>query len=244
MSTLLDSLTKPSVTNEPPTDQELSRSNIAVIVVVIFALFLGYGIRNNAVNASRSVELGEGLPTIRIPSNWISGSSEETLLHARNPRTSSAFNAEVSVATRPLAAGEDARAARTALSLQRTQDLLRYRELTVDRVMVNGEEGLLVTYAYVADPTREQGASAPPVVVQAQDLIFPSSDNQVVIVTVAADAAAWEEQQADFDLIFDSLNVDILETDLRGTVEEDTVEEGTVEEGAAEENTVEEGGEQ
>lgn len=219
MTTLLNSLTKPSVTNEPPTEQELSRSNIAVIITVIFALFLGFGIRNNAISSSRTINLGEGLPTISIPSNWISGAGEGMLMRARNPRSSSAFNAEVSVTLRPLAAGEDARAARTALSLQRTRELLRYRELSVERVTVRGIDGLLVTYAYVADPTREQGASAPPVVVEAQDLIFPVGNNQAMIVTVAADAAVWDERQADFGLIFNSLNVDILETDLRGEVE-------------------------
>jgi hypothetical protein len=220
MTTWLNSLTKPSVTNEPPTEKELSRIDIAVIVTVIFALFLGFGISNNARYASRTVELGEGMPAIRIPANWISGSSEESLLHARNPRSSSAFNAELTVTTRPLAAGEDARAARTAIGLQHTQNLLRYRELTVERVTVNGAEGLLVTYAYVADPTREQGAIAPPVVVQAQDLIFPTSDNQAAIVTITADSATWDGQQAAIDLIYDSLNVDVIETDLRGELEE------------------------
>ncbi len=220
MTSLLNSLTTPSVTNEPPTDKELSRIDIAVIITVIFALFLGYGIRNNARNASRTVDLGAGMPAMRIPSNWISGAAEDVILRARNPRTSSAFNTEVTVATRPLAAGEDALAARTAVALQRTRDLLRYRELGVERVTVDGQPGILVTYAYVADPTREQGATAPPVVVQAQDLFFVSGDGQAVIVTVAADAAAWDAQQAAINLIFDSLNVDILETDLRSEVEE------------------------
>jgi hypothetical protein len=119
-----------------------------------------------------------------------------------------------------LPVGEDATAARTVLGLQRTQELLRYRELSVDNVTVGDVEGLLVTYAYVADPTREQGALAPPVVVQAQDLIFPSGENQAMVVTIAADAATWDDEQAAVDLIFDSLNVEIQETDLRGEFEE------------------------
>lgn len=221
MTSLLNSLTTPSVTNEPPTQKELRRVDIAVIVTVIFALFLGFGIGNNARNASRTIELGEGLPTIQIPSNWITGASEGMIMRARNPRTSSAFNTELTITTRPLAVGEDFRTARTAVSLQRTQNLLRYRELSVERVTVNGEDGLLVTYAYVADPTREQGAIAPPVVVQAQDLIFNSGDNQAMVVTIAADAAAWDRQQAAIDLIYDSLNVRFIETDLRGDLEED-----------------------
>jgi hypothetical protein len=220
MSTWLTSLSKPSVTNEPPSEGELRRIDWAVIIAVIFALFLGFGIRNNAIGASRTVELGEGLPSIKVPNNWITGQPEGLLLQARNPRSPSIFNAQLSVMTRSLPSGEDARGARTALALQRSQALLRYRELGVDRVTVDGVEGLLVTYAYVDDPTRDQGALAPPVVVQAQDLIFPSGENTAIIVTTATDAATWDEEQASIQLIHDSLHMEILETDLRGEFEE------------------------
>ena len=209
MSTLLNILGRPSVTNEPPTERELSRIDLAVIVTVLFALFLGFGIRNNATSASRTIALGEGLPSLEIPNNWISGASEGVLLYARNPRSPSAFNAEVTVTTRPLAVGEDVVAARTAVSLKRTQELLRYRELEAQAVTVNGQPGILVTYAYVADPTREQGATAPPVVVQAQDLIFASGSNQALIITVATDAATWDEEEAAVNLIQNSLNMRI-----------------------------------
>ena len=220
MATWLNALTKPSVTNEPPSEKDLSRIDIAVIVTLIFALFLGFGIRNNARTASRTVELGAGLPSIDIPSNWITGSAEGVLLHARNPRSSSSFNTELIVTTRTLPAGEDARGARTAVGMKRTQELLRYRELGVERVTVDGQEGLLVTYAYVADPSRDQGGNAPPVVVQAQDLIFPSGNGQAAIITIASDASTWDKQQAAIDLIYDSLKVEILATDLRGESEE------------------------
>ncbi|MCC6453653.1 MAG: hypothetical protein IT328_01795 [Caldilineaceae bacterium] len=219
MSTWLATLTKPSVTNEPPSEGELRRIDLAVLITIIFALFLGFGIRNNAVGASRTIELGEGLPSIKVPSNWITGQPEGMLFRARNPRSASIFNAEVSVMTRPLAAGQDAVAARTSLGLQRTQELLRYRELAAEPVTVNGQPGILVTYAYVADPTRAQGAIAPPVVVQAQDLIFPSGSN-AVIVTIAADAATWDNEQAAIDIIQDSLNMRIQNSDVVSEFEE------------------------
>jgi hypothetical protein len=214
MSAVLNMLSKPSVTNEPPTEGELSRIDWAVIITVLFALFLGFGIRNNAANASREVELGEGLPTIRIPDNWSSGTPEGMLLQASNLRSPSIFNTELTITTRPLAAGEDAVAARTALALKRSQQLEHYRELEAMPVTVNGQNGVLVTYAYVDDPTREQGAIAPPVVVQAQDLIFPTSENQALIVTIAADAATWDEEEASIRIIQDSLGMEIQEKDV------------------------------
>jgi hypothetical protein len=158
MSTLLTALTKPSVTNEPPAEAELRRNDIAVLVLLLFALFLGWGIRNNVVNASTEIELGEGLPSISIPYGWITGKSDEYLLEARNRGSASIFDAEVRVTARPLTQNENLVSARTALGVQRTQELLRYRELSADPVNVGNTPGMVVTYAYVADPTREAGA--------------------------------------------------------------------------------------
>lgn len=211
MSTFLNFLAKPSVTNQPPSESELSRIDIAVIITVLFALFLGFGIRNSASTASRTVALGDGLPSIEIPNNWITGTPEGMLLYARNPRSPSTFNAEVSVSTLPIPVGADVVAVRTALGLKRTQELFRYRELDAMPVTVGGEPGILVTYAYVADPSREQGASSPPVVIQAQDLIFPGGENQALVVTVATDAATWDEEQGATQIIQDSLKMKIQE---------------------------------
>ncbi len=208
MSSLLTALTKPSVTNEPPSPSEIWRSDLALLVTVLFALFLGYGIRNNAINASRAVELGPDLPTVRIPARWITGQNEDYIVTARNPRSPSIFDSEVKIAVRPLRPDENLITARSALGVQRSQELLRYRELSADAMTVDGEAGMLVTYAYVADPTRPAGATAPPVVVQAQDLIFVNPDtNQVVVVTTAADAADWDTEERYFRTVHNSLNV-------------------------------------
>lgn len=208
MSSLLMALTKPSVTNEPPSDFEIRRNDLALLITVIFALFLGFGIRNNAVNASRTVELGENLPTVQLPARWITGESEGYIVEARNPRSPSIFDSEVKIATRPLNPDENMVTARSGLSIQRTQELLRYRELSADAVTVEGEPGILVTYAYIADPTRPSGALAAPVVVQAQDLVFVDPDSsQVVVVTTAADASDWDEEERYFRIVHNSLKV-------------------------------------
>ncbi|HXF62710.1 MAG TPA: hypothetical protein VNK95_13895 [Caldilineaceae bacterium] len=214
MSSLLSALTKPSVTNEPPSETDLRRNDIAVLVTLLFALFLGWGIRNNAVGASRDVSLGEGLPSIAVPARWITGSSEDYVIEAVNARSASIFDAELRVQVRPLAADENLVSARAGLGARRAQELLRYRELAADPVTVNGTPGMLVTYAYVADPTRDQGALAPPVVVQAQDLLFVVND-QLIVVTVAADAVDWDEEADDFFVIYDSLNVEEVAGDLQ-----------------------------
>lgn len=211
MATLLARVFQPSVTNHPPTKAELRRNDIIVIIWFLFALFLGIGIRNRVLSASSTVELGEGLPSLAIPARWITGSDADSVVYARNPRSPSIFDAEMRVSTRPLKAGENLVLARTALGAQRTQRYNYYRELFAEKVTVlNGVEGSLVTYAYVADPTRNSGAVAPPVVVQAQDLIFVTNGN-LVVVSVAADAGEWEDDQRDFDAIFNSLNLRVTE---------------------------------
>lgn len=207
MSTLIHALTKPSVTNDPPSAADLRITEIAVLVTLAFALFLGMGIRNNVLSNSRAVTLGEDLPEMRVPAGWISRQVEDTVYAARNPRNASIFDSAVQVAVRPMQEGDTPVTVRSGLSVQRSRNLARYRELGAQRVTVGGAPGLLVTYAYVADPTRDQGAVAPPVVVQAQDLFFAAGD-QMVIVTVAADAADWDEEESYFRVIFDSLNVE------------------------------------
>jgi hypothetical protein len=76
--------------------------------------------------------------------------------------------------------------------------------LRAETATVFAEPALLVTYAFVADPTRAAGAVGPPVIAEAQDLIFVTG-RTLVIVSVAADTTEWNEAMNDFRIIFDSL---------------------------------------
>lgn len=229
MSSLLTALTKPSVTNEPPSGSEIRRNDIALLIMVVLALFLGFGIRNSAVNASRSVELGTDLPSVRLPARWITGQTEDYVITARNPSSPSVLDSEIKIAVRPLKPDENMVTARSGLSILRTQEMLRYRELSADAVTVDGEPGILVTYAYVADPTRLAGALAAPVVAQAQDLVFVEPGaSQVVVVTTSADATDWDTEEHYFRIVHSSLNVkeNLNPVDSLEPVESLTSEEG------------------
>ena len=63
---------------------ELRRNDLLVAGVVLFALFLAFGIRNQVLNASKSVRLGENLPRISYPDRWRVQNSDGALLHAIN----------------------------------------------------------------------------------------------------------------------------------------------------------------
>jgi hypothetical protein len=73
-------------------------------------------------------------------------------------------------------------------------------------MVYRNQPALLSTYAYIVDPTRDSGVTDLPVVVEAQEVMF-IDDGQFVVVTVAADASQWAEQQRDFQLIFDSMRL-------------------------------------
>ncbi|MCC9076271.1 hypothetical protein FKZ61_009125 [Litorilinea aerophila] len=207
MTQLIRLLAKPSVTNAPPEPEDIRRNDLILIVWVAFVLFLGFGIQLRALNASRPVSLGEDLPTLSVPASWIGQRAGDLAFRVKNPQSASSFDAEISAFVRPLKEGETLVAARTAWGLRRSQSLDRYRELWAESVTVlDGQPAVLVTYAYVADPTRAAGAVAPPVVVQAQDLLFVL-DGHLVVVTVAADAVEWEAEAPHFRLVFDSLNL-------------------------------------
>jgi hypothetical protein len=211
MSTLLNAFRNPSITNQPPTAAEQRRNDWAVIIVILFAIFLGWGIRNNTVNAVREFSFQGGIPTITVPASWIKGQGEGLLLRAYDPGSLSTFSSRVEVTARPLRAEEDLSLINVSWPLKRSQELDRFRTLSSQPVTgPTGEAALLLTYAYIADPTRESGTTGLPVVVKGQDLLFvvgQGATRQLVAVTTAADATYWDVEAYRFRSIHDRLGV-------------------------------------
>ncbi|CAN5798351.1 hypothetical protein BH10CHL1_BH10CHL1_29390 [soil metagenome] len=219
MASLFSALRKPSVTNQPPSVWEIRRNDLVIILWLALMLLLGLGIRSRVLNASHTLPIGEGLPAIALPSGWSITKAEGLALQAKNLASPSTFDAEIDVYTRDLKENEAIELVHSAWSLKRSEILPQYRELSVENVKVQNDiAGLRTTYAYVADPTRESGASGLPVVVEAQDLLFVQH-NKVVVVTMAADAAEWASEMAQFQLVYDSLKLQLLDGDAQGGVQ-------------------------
>ena len=207
MANLLAQLSKPSMTNRPPGRLERQRNDIALLLTIAVALLLGLGTRSRALNLSQAVKLGEGLPTLRVPAGWLTHQSEGSLYQATDPASVSSFNAELDVTVRDLKESETIEQARSGLALKRSLAVPNYRELSNQKVIVLGNQpGLLITYAWLADPSQETGQSGLPVVVQAQDLLFVQG-GKLVVVTAAADANEWKNKQTGFDLVYNSLRM-------------------------------------
>lgn len=207
MATWIERLSKPSPTNEPPTKSELRRNDLLVAGIVLFALFLAFGIRNQVLNASESVRLGENLPRIAYPAGWRVQDSDGALLHAVNAGSPSGFDTQLLVTSRALRSDETLEDARADRGIKLATSLNGYRELGSEHMTVRGDQPALVTtYAYIADPTLDMGAMGLPVVVEAQDIMF-LQDGQFVIVTLAADANDWEDEQNEFAIVTNSLRL-------------------------------------
>ena len=189
MTTWVQRLAKPSPTNEPPSRAECQRNDLIVAALVLFALLLGVGIRNQVYNASTAVKLGENLPRIAYPEGWREQKTEGLLLKAINPGSPSTFDTQLTVEGRALRTDESLEKARADRGIKLATSLHGYRELTADRMSVYADQPALVSnYAYIADPTRDASANGLPVVVEGQDIMFIDA-GQFVVVTLAADAA-------------------------------------------------------
>lgn len=207
MAGLVARLRAPSGTSQAPAPGELWRNDLAVLVTVLFVLFLGLGIRNQALTAQRTFALGAGLPVIAYPAGWHTGSTEALHFQAINPASPSTFDARLAVSLQEVRADQTLDLARAAWALRRSQELTLYRELTSEPVTIlDGQPALRTRYAFVADPTRAQGATGLPVVVEAEDLLFLAG-GRLIVISVAADAAEWEDEVRHFQLAYDSLGL-------------------------------------
>ena len=211
MAAILESLRKPSITNQPPSAAEQRRNDLLVIAVILFAIFLGWGVRTNTAGATRSFALGGQLPTLAYPAAWLEAQTDGVLFRAIDPASPSTFDARVEFFVRDLKEGETLDQISVSWPLRRGQEYDRFRNLSATVTKgAGGAPALLITYAYIAGPTRESGSLGLPVVVKGQDLLFVANDgigDRLVAVTVAADASEWAAYADDFSAIFASLGI-------------------------------------
>ncbi|RME49630.1 MAG: hypothetical protein D6791_00210 [Chloroflexi bacterium] len=200
-----------SKTGARPDPRDERRNSLLVALVILIALVLGWLLKEVTVSATREMALGGQLPVLSYPADWLPQQVEGLLFQAVDPASPSSFDARVSVYGRDLREGEDLEMISASWPLRRSRELDRYRNLSTESVVgPDGVPAILFTYAYVADPSRELGASDLPVVVQAQDLVFIGNDganDRLVVITVAADATEWDMHEPVFQRIFSRLGV-------------------------------------
>ncbi|HRW48940.1 MAG TPA: hypothetical protein P5333_15590 [Caldilinea sp.] len=207
MALWIDRIIKPSETNEASAASDQIRSDIAVVVTVLFALLLALGIRNQVYSASNTAMLDDGALRFAYPERWVARQGDESSFSAVNLGSASTYDARLEVTSRPLREGESLELARFDRGLKLASSLDSYRELEAAEMQVlNGVPALVATYAYVADPTHASGAPDLPVVVEGQDVMFVLGD-RFYVVALTADATEWEAGARDFAIVTDSLRL-------------------------------------
>lgn len=207
MTLWVDRIIKPSPTNASPAPGEQLRNDIAVAVVVLFALFLALGIRNQVYSASKFTTLNQGALRIAYPERWVLRATDDaafTALHLGSPST---YDTRVEVSSRPLRPDETLDAARFDRGLKLSSAVSDYRELEATEMQVlNDVPAIVATYGFVDDPTLDAGAIGLPVVVEGQDVMFVLGDT-FYAVSLRADATQWAENGRDFAVVTDSLRL-------------------------------------
>jgi hypothetical protein len=207
MTLWVDRLIKPSPTNEAPGPREQLRNDIAVAVTVLFALVLALGIRNQVYSAHKVTTLNDGALRIAYPERWLLRAEGDTAFTAINRGSPSTYDTRVEVTSRPLNPDETLELARFDRGLKLASTVSGYRELEAAPMEVlGGVPALVTTYGFVADPTRDAGATGLPVVVEAQDILFVQ-DGVLYVVALSADAADWTASARDFAIVTDSLRL-------------------------------------
>ncbi len=220
MMRALDFFRAPSVTTEPPDEAHIRRNDWVLLGCVLLLLAAGWLVRWAALDVRQEADLGIGLPPLLYPAGWShtdldlgaalgaeSAEGDGLLFQARHAAAASPFNSTLRLEALPVLQGATLDTLRADLSLRRSRALERYRELTALPVTVlDGRPALLITFAYIADPTLDSGGNGLPVVVQAQDLLF-RHETQWIVAGAAADAAHWPAEEDAFALFFDSLGL-------------------------------------
>lgn len=206
-----------SATAPPPSPAEIRRNDWVLFAVVLASMALGWLILRlysqpqfaQPQPAASEAQVGAlSLPPLRYPAGWLlEGENASAIFRAWDPSSPGTFTPSMEIVALAAEPGTTLDAARAGLSLQRSRELERYRELAAEPVTVlGGEPAILVTYAWLADPTQESGGNGLPVVVQAQDLVFARGEAWTR-ATVAADASDFDTNAPDFDRFFASLDL-------------------------------------
>jgi hypothetical protein len=207
MTMWVDRLIKPSPTSEAPGPREQLRNDIAVTVTVLFALFLALGIRNQVYNANKLASVNEGDLRIAYPERWVLRADDNTGFTAVHLGSPSTYDSRVEVTSRLLNPGETLELARFDRGLKLASGLSGYRELEAAQMEVlNHVPAIVATYGFVADPTRDAGATGLPVVVEVQDILF-AKDGRLYVVSLQADAVDWAANARDFAIVTNSLQL-------------------------------------
>jgi hypothetical protein len=177
---------------------------LAVIVLLAAGLLLKNSVEGRTQNFSAS-----GV-SLSYPAEWVQLTKADQLLYAADPFSSAQFPTGVLVRQIPVT--EVGRNLSTigdfavAWAVVEARDKQVYRTLGIEPVTVNGQEVIVVNYAYVPETAEGGQASSLPVVARAQDFLFLRNQT-LTVVTLAANANVFETESDAWQAILDTVQV-------------------------------------
>jgi hypothetical protein len=165
-----------------------ARQLVAVLLVALIAVAIGYGIKVMATTSTRTVTAGN--VTAQIPTNWIfQPGAQDLLFTAADPRNP---GQRYSV-SRSSVPGTDLTAVADSTVAGKSQFLREFQVLNRSTVQLNGKDAPSVTYAYVT--TRNANL---PQVIQGRDT-FVSGSGGALIVTFESPARSFDSSLSTFE---------------------------------------------
>lgn len=158
-----------------------ARQLVAVLLVALIALVIGYGVETMATTSTRNVTAGS--VTASIPTNWIyQPGAQDLLFTAVDPRNP---GQRYSV-TRPAVGGSDASAIATTTIAAKSQLLTDFQVLGRSTTSINGKDAPSVTYTYVSTRNGQM-----PQVIEGRDLFIQGATG-VLIVSLESPAKSFD----------------------------------------------------
>lgn len=165
----------------------------AVVILTLVALLAGWLYMTSV--QSRTLPFEAGGISASVPAGWIQSEPGGDVLVQMRQRASAGFQTEYAIAQQPLSTG-GLNEVVSLLTIQYGQELMAYRVLDQQRVIVGGREAYELKYAYVeADPNISHADL--PVVVRGVDYVFVNGD-QAIIVTYRASESEYARGLAAF----------------------------------------------
>lgn len=182
-------------------------SSYLTIILAVVALGLGYILRTRAIEATQRYENRNAGISTRYPVGWLLEEPQQPLEFVMRVQDPAAIPFKTTLQISIIPISNDTRLADmpSQLHITRATTLPNYRPLTTTPITLpNGQNGLQLTYAYVATESNLLLQSMP-VVVRAVDVVTLRS-NQALVVSYRADSQSFERYYHFFESFLRALD--------------------------------------
>jgi hypothetical protein len=179
-------------------------ANLVTLSFIMASLFIGFNIREGALNATTQYVNNRIGISAQYPQNWLRDENGEDFIFRVRDVAAVGFATTLQINVVPISPNTRVRNIRDLLTLRRAQSLAAYDVINETNVQLDSDTpATRVTYTYVTtdlDPFLQ----SIPVAVEGVDIIAIKRD-QVIVITFLSDAALFEQNLMIFERFLASL---------------------------------------